>query len=227
MNTAPSDRTRIRRIAENAAYDRQTLYAIIDEAYLCQIAFNDAKGTHCIPMACWREGDHLYIHGSNGGRLIKQLAGGTQVCVSITHLDGLVLARSAFNHSMNYRSAMIYGQFEPVTDDQTKRESLARFMEGLAPGRQAEIRPGNDKEFAATTVLRLSLAEAACKQRQGGPNDDAEDMGVPAWVGVLPLHMARGTPIPAHGGNPAAPAYVQAWATESITTLPTAPATAV
>lgn len=234
MNTAPSDRTRIRRIAENAAYDRETLYAIIDEAYLCQIAFADARGTHCIPMACWREDDYLYIHGSNGGRLAKQLLGGTQVCVNITHLDGLVLARSAFNHSMNYRSAMIYGQFEAVTDEAAKRASLARFMELLAPGRQAEIRAGNDKEHAATTVLRLSLAEAACKQRRGGPSDDEADLGVAAWVGVLPLRLQRALPERAADCTAPAPAYVNRWAEmalrtaldSALTAPPAVPATA-
>jgi len=211
MISAPSPRTRIRRSPENAAYDRSTLYAIVDQAYLCQIAFSDVHGTHCIPMACWRMDDHLYIHGSNGGRLIRHLAGGAQVCVTITHLDGLVLARSAFNHSMNYRSATIYGRFEAVRDDAHKRASLACFMEGLAPGRQAEIRPGNDKEHAATTVLRLPLAEAACKQRSGGPIDDEDDLGVAAWVGVLPLRLQRGVPQASTDCRAAAPDYVRAW----------------
>ena len=108
VTAPPSERTRVRRIAENADYAQATLHAVIDAAYLCHIAFGDAKATHCIPTACWREGEYLYVHGSNGGRLVKLLATGAQVCVTITHLDGLVLARTAFNHSMNYRSAMIY-----------------------------------------------------------------------------------------------------------------------
>ena len=207
--TAPSDRTRIRRIAENAHYDATTLHAILDAAYVCHVAFADDKGTHCIPTACWREGDHLYIHGSNGGRLIKLLAKGTQACVTVTHIDGLVLARSAFNHSMNYRSAMVYGQFEKVDD---KRAALDTFMRHLAPGREHEARPGNDKEFAATTVMRISLAEAACKVRTGGPNDDAEDMGVAAWAGVLPLVQQRGAPVVDPLCTAPAPAYVQQWA---------------
>lgn len=211
--SAPSDRTRVRRIAENARYDSTTLYAIIDAAYLCHVAFSDDKGTHCIPMACWREGEHLYIHGSNGGRMVKHLAGGAQVCITISHLDGLVLARSAFNHSMNYRSAMVYGQFEIVNDDAAKRASLAAFMDKIAMGRQAEIRPGNDKEFAATTVLRIALAEAACKVRQGGPADDAEDMGVAAWAGVLPIIATHGAPIPDALCTVADPGYVRAWQT--------------
>ncbi|TDP74002.1 pyridoxamine 5'-phosphate oxidase family protein [Roseateles toxinivorans] len=207
----PSERTRIRRVTENARYERATLHAIIDAAYLCHIAFADAKGTHCIPMACWREGEHLYIHGSNGGRLVRQLLGDTQACITITHLDGLVLARSAFNHSMNYRSCMIYGRFEALTDDAEKRASLARFMDKIAIGRQAEIRPGNDKEFTATTVLRIPLDEAACKVRQGPPIDDAEDMGVQAWVGVLPFTQQRLEPIAAPDCSAPAPGYVRDW----------------
>ena len=205
----PTDRTRVRRVAENATYDRATLHAIIDAAYLCHVAFADDKGTHCIPTACWREGEHLYIHGSNGGRLIKWLGKGMQACVTITHLDGLVLARSAFNHSMNYRSAMVYGCFELVAD---KHASLAALMDHLAVGRQAEIRPGNDKEFAATTVMRIALDEAACKVRSGPPVDDAEDMQQPVWTGVLPLVQVRGAPVEDPLNTMDLPGYVQAWA---------------
>lgn len=206
--TAPSDRTRIRRIADNARYDKATLYAIVDAAYVCHVAFADDKGTHCIPTACWREGDHLYIHGSNGGRLIKLLAKGTQACVTITHVDGLVLARSAFHHSMNYRSAVVYGCFEAVTD---KAAALDALMHHLAPGREHEARPGNSKELAATTVMRISLAEAACKVRTGGPNDDVEDLQLPVWAGVLPLTMTRGAPVPDGLHIQPAPAYVRGW----------------
>lgn len=205
---APSDRTRVRRIAENAHYDTPTLHAILDAAYVCHVAFADEKGTHCIPTACWREDDHLYIHGSNGGRLIKLLAQGTQACVTVTHIDGLVLARSAFNHSMNYRSAMVYGSFEKVDD---KRAALDAFMRHLAPGREHEARRGNDKELAATTVMRISLNEAACKVRTGGPNDDAEDMGVAAWAGVLPLVQQRGAPVVDPLCTVRAPDYVKGW----------------
>lgn len=212
----PTDRTRVRRVAENAAYDRATLHAIIDAAYLCHVAFADDKGTHCIPTACWREGGHLYIHGSNGGRLIKWLGKGMQACVTITHLDGLVLARSAFNHSMNYRSAMVYGCFEPVAD---KHASLAALMDHLAVGRQAEVRAGNDKEFAATTVMRIALDEAACKVRSGPPVDDEEDMQHPVWVGVLPLVLQRGAPVADPLNTAATPGYVAAWAAETQAVL--------
>lgn len=210
-SSAPSERTRVRRIASNASYDSATLHAIVDDAYLCHVAFADDQGTHCIPTACWREGEHLYIHGSNGGRLLKLLTQGVQACVTITHLDGLVMARAAFNHSMNYRSAMIYGRFERVDGDAAKRASMAAFMDRIAPGRQADARPGNDKEFAATTVMRIALAEAACKVRTGGPKDDAEDMDIAAWTGVLPLALQRAAPLPDPGCTAAEPEYIRAW----------------
>jgi nitroimidazol reductase NimA-like FMN-containing flavoprotein (pyridoxamine 5'-phosphate oxidase superfamily) len=213
MDQAPTDRTRIRRIATNAHYDAATLHAIIDDAYLCHIAFGDAKGAHCIPTACWREGDYLYIHGSNGSRMLKRLMDG-ECCVTITHLDGLVLARSAFNHSMNYRSAMIYGRFE-VVDAADARHAMEAFMEKLVPGRQAEIRPGSDKEYAATTVMRIPLTEAACKIRSGMPNDDEEDLSWPVWAGVLPFARVPQAPLRHVDCTIAAPAYVQRWQASS------------
>lgn len=196
-------------MAERGRYDRATLHAIIDEAYVCQIAFADEHGVHCIPTACWREGDYLYIHGSNGSRMLKQLRGGAQVCVTVTHLDGLVLARSAFHHSMNYRSAIIYGTFETVVETH-KAAALETFLEGLAPGRQAEVRPGNAKELAATTILRISLAEAAAKIRTGGPADDDEDLAIPVWAGVLPMGLAAFAPIEQAAPN-GTPSYVAQW----------------
>lgn len=211
MTAAPTERTRIRRIANNADYQPSTLHAIIDAAWLCHIAFYDDSGSHCIPTACWREGEHLYIHGSNGGRLLKLLSQGVQACVTITHLDGLVLARAAFNHSMNYRSAMIYGQFERVDGDAAKRASMDAFMDKISPGRAADVRPGNDKEFAATTVMRIALDEAACKVRSGGPKDDAEDMDIAAWVGELPFAHLRAAPVPHETCAVDEPEYVAAW----------------
>ena len=211
-STPPSERTRVRRIAENASYERATLHAIIDAAYLCHVAFADDKGAHCIPTACWREGEWLYVHGSNGGRLVKLLAQGVQACVTITHLDGLVLARSAFNHSMNYRSAMVYGSFEKVGGEADKRASMVAFMEKIAPGRQQEVRPGSDKEFDATTILRIALDEAACKVRSGPVKGDEDDMDVAAWAGVLPMAMQPLAPVRDAQCAAAEPRYVTAWA---------------
>ncbi len=208
----PTERTRVRREAHRAGYDRATLEAIVDAAYVCHVGFADAHGVHCIPTACWRDGAHLYIHGSNGSRMLKLAAGGAQACVTITHLDGLVLARSAFNHSMNYRSAMIYGSFE-VVPEADKAHALDVFMERLAPGRSREARAGNAKELAATTVLRIGFDEAVTKVRTGGPNDDADDLSLPVWAGVLPLGVAHGAPVAdAMNAAPAGePAYVREW----------------
>ncbi|WP_411193212.1 pyridoxamine 5'-phosphate oxidase family protein [Paraburkholderia sp. B3] len=208
----PSSRTRVRREAHRADYDKATLHAILDEAWLCHVAFADDHGVHCIPTACWREGDYLYIHGSNGSRMLKVADAGAQVCVTVTHLDGLVLARSAFNHSMNYRSAAIYGVFEAVPLDH-KAAALDAFMERLAPGRGNEARRGSEKELAATTVLRISLAEAASKRRTGGPNDDEADLARAVWAGVLPMALRPLPPEvePAARGA-ATPGYVDDWA---------------
>lgn len=209
--TAVGERTRVRRSAHLARYDAATLHAIVDAAYICQVAFYDGASTHCIPTACWRSGEYLYIHGSNGSRMVKLLAQGTQACVTITHVDGLVLARSAFAHTMNYRSAAVYGSFETVDGEAAKHAALHAFMDKLAPGRQAEVRTGSPKEYAATTVLRIALGEAACKVREGGPNDEEEDMARPAWAGVLPLEVRHGAPVRHTLCDVEAPRYVAAW----------------
>jgi hypothetical protein len=212
----PSRRTRVRRLAENACYDPQLIRTIVDAAWICHVAFTDEEGgVHCIPTACWRRADHVYIHGSNGSRMLKALQSGRDAVLAVTHLDGLVLARSAFNHSMNYRSAVIYGRFEAVPES-LKAQALADFMERLAPGRGEHVRPGNANELAATTVLRLSLDEAAAKVRTGPPVDDEEDLGLAAWAGVLPLALVPRPPQADPGCDAAMrdspPGYVSDWA---------------
>ncbi|APA70528.1 pyridoxamine 5'-phosphate oxidase family protein [Janthinobacterium sp. 1_2014MBL_MicDiv] len=211
----PSARTRVRRVAELASYEQAALHAIVDAAYLCHIAFRDAHGSHCIPTACWRIDDHLYIHGSNGSRMLKQLLADTGACVTITHLDALVLARSAFNHTMNYRSAMIYGQFEKVADTGQQHAAMEALMDKLAPGRQTQVRGGSAKEYAATTVLRIALDESAVKQRAGGPLDDAGDMAHVVWTGELPFTHGRGAAIADALNTCELPPYAAAWSTES------------
>jgi nitroimidazol reductase NimA-like FMN-containing flavoprotein (pyridoxamine 5'-phosphate oxidase superfamily) len=197
-NVPPSLRTRVRRVAHRGQYDRVTLHALLDEAYVCHIAFSDEHGVHCIPTACWREGDYLYIHGSNGSRMLKLAASGAQVCVTV-------------NHSMNYRSAVIYGSFEAVSDDH-KAAALDVFLEGITPGRSQEVRAGNAKELAATTMLRISLAEAACKTRTGGPKDDEEDMDLAVWAGVLPMALSPLAPIVDEAAaDIETPGYVREW----------------
>lgn len=211
-SAAPSPRTRIRRLPELANYERHALHEIIDQAYVCHIAFNDGESTHCMPTACWRQDDYLYIHGSNGGRLTKMLLQGTQVSIAITHVDGLVLARSAFSHTMNYRSAVIYGIFETVEGNINKMAAMDVFMEKIAVGRKNEARPGNDKELAATSVLRISLTEAATKISNTNPVDKEEDLDLPVWAGVLPMSVKHGEPVHADNGAIATPDYVKNWA---------------
>ncbi|MDF3013905.1 MAG: flavin-nucleotide-binding protein [Cellvibrio sp.] len=210
--TAPSSRTRIRRLPELANYERAALHEIIDQSYVCHIAFNDGESTHCMPTACWRQDDYLYIHGSNGGRLTRVLLAGTQVSIAITHVDGLVLARSAFSHTMNYRSAVIYGAFEAIEGNKDKLAAMDVFMDKIAAGRKHQARPGNDKELAATSVLRISLAEAATKISNTNPVDKEEDLNLPVWAGVLPMAVKHGEPIPADNGAIPIPDYVVRWA---------------
>ncbi|WP_326538554.1 pyridoxamine 5'-phosphate oxidase family protein [Pseudorhodoferax sp.] len=211
-STAPTSRTKIRRLAELANHDKSVLYGIIDESYVCHIAFNDGKSTHCIPTASWRIDNHLYIHGSNGSRLIKRLSSGIQASIAITHVDGLVLARSAFSNTMNYRSAVIYGVFEEVDGNEQKMVALDAFMEKIATGRKNEARPGNKKELAATSVLRISLNEFATKISNADPDDKEEDLNLPVWAGVLPLTVKREAPRPFQNGSIPTPAYVEKWA---------------
>ncbi|WGY72578.1 pyridoxamine 5'-phosphate oxidase family protein [Burkholderia cepacia] len=208
---SPTPRTTIRRLPELASHDRAMLHRIVDEAYVCHIAFGDGQNTHCIPTAHWRRGDVLYIHGSNGSRMIKALAAGAQASIAITLLDGLVLAKSAFNHSMNYRSAVIYGQFDGVEGSEEKLAALDALMDKIAPGRRHEARPGNAKELNATSVLRISMDEAAVKVSDSLPSDKEEDLELAAWAGILPLKMTRGAPVHADGNVPV-PDYVRNWA---------------
>lgn len=211
-HAAPSDRTRVKRLAENAVYDPAVVEAIVDAAYVCHLGFSDDEGgVHVIPTAFWRIGRHVYIHGSNGSRLLKALLK-RQACLSATLVDGLVLARSAFNHSMNYRSVVVYGQFELVPEAE-KPAALDAFMAHLAKGRQHEARRGNSKELAATTVLRLCLDEAAAKVRTGPPQDDEADVALPVWAGVLPLVHGHGAPIAQPDNAAETPPYVKNWAT--------------
>ena len=210
---APSARTTIRRLPELANRDCDMLYRIVDEAYVCHIAFIADQDTHCIPTAHWRKDDHLYIHGSNGSRMIKALGAGAQACVALTLLDGLVLAKSAFNHSMNYRSAVVYGRFEFVDGSAEKLAAMDTFMDKIAEGRKDEARRGNAKEINATSVLRISLAEAAVKVSASLPSDKEEDRDLDVWSGVLPLKTTRAMPINAENDRAIAePTYVTNWA---------------
>ena len=196
MKQAPSTRTTLQRKPQRGHYDAATIAAIIDAALICQIAFHDGDSMHCLPTACWRIGDDLYIHGANNSRLTRTLL--TSECaVCISHVDGLVLARSAFHHSMNFRSVAIYGRFIAVDDEAEKLAALAAFVEHVSPGRSKLVRPPNAGELSGTRVLRLSLAEAAAKIRDWGVEDDADDLGQPVWAGVVPICTVAGSAQPA------------------------------
>jgi nitroimidazol reductase NimA-like FMN-containing flavoprotein (pyridoxamine 5'-phosphate oxidase superfamily) len=190
------------------------LHGIVDEAYVCHIAFSMGADTHCIPTAHWRKDDYLYIHGSNGSRMIKALSAGAQVSIAITLLDGFVLAKSAFNHSMHYRSAVVYGQFEIVEGSDEKLTALDALMDKIAEGRKHEARRGNANEINATSVLRISLGEAAVKVSASPPDDKEEDLDLPVWTGILPLTTRRAAPIHCEEGNAVVPVpdYVKNWA---------------
>ncbi|MEU6996280.1 pyridoxamine 5'-phosphate oxidase family protein [Streptomyces sp. NPDC046465] len=212
----PTDRTIPTRSRERASYDRETVHAILDEAYVCHLGFVRDGAPVVLPTLYGRVGDRLYVHGSTGSRPLRMAEAassqeqepgrepgqeqepepGLQVCLTVTHVDGLVLARSAFHHSINYRSVVVHGTARPVTDPEEKRAALDALVDHVVPGRAADSRPANAKELAATAVLRLDLDEVSAKARTGGPNDDAEDMALPYWSGVVPLRATHGDLIP-------------------------------
>ncbi len=191
---APSERTRVRRLPRRGAYDRPTIDAILDEALTCHLAFAVDGQPYAIPTAFARIGDHVYVHGSAASRMLRA-AGGAPVCFTVTLLDGLVLARSAFHHSMNYRSVVVLGAAEEVIDEEERLAAMRALVERVAPGRWTEIRPPNPQELKATTILRLAVAESSAKLRTGPPIDDEEDLALPCWAGVIPLSLTPGPPI--------------------------------
>ena len=190
---APSPRTEIRRKPQRGHYDRATIDAIVDAAVLCHIAFAHGGSVHCLPTACWRDGDYLYIHGANNSRMVQALLE-AECSVAITHLDGLVLARSAFHHSMNFRSVVIYGRFAAVDEPAPKATAFRQFVDHVSPGRAAQVREPSPAELAGTRLLRIPLAEAAAKVRNWGVEEAAEDLAVPVWAGVIPLALRAGAP---------------------------------
>ena len=196
MGAAPSERTRVRRQPGRGAYDRETIDAILDEGLVCHLGFVHEGQPFVLPTTYARVGDVVYVHGSAAGRLMTALAGGIPLTLTVTLLDGLVLARSAFHHSMNYRSVVILGTATEVVDRAERLLALEAIVEHMAPGRCAAVRAPSEKELKATLVLRVPIVEASAKVRSGGPLDDAEDMGWPCWAGHVPLRLVAGTPIP-------------------------------
>jgi len=194
-NYTPSARTRVVREPHRGVYDRATAYQILDEGFICHVGFIADGQPFVIPTGYGRAGDNLYIHGSAASRMLRNLDQGVAVCVTVTLLDGLVLARSIFNHSMNYRSVVVLGTAVAVQDPREKLEALRALSEHILPGRWQESRQPNERELKATLVMRLPITEFSAKVRQGPPIDDEEDYSYPTWAGVIPLQTVAGPPI--------------------------------
>ncbi|MGN6250708.1 MAG: pyridoxamine 5'-phosphate oxidase family protein [Marmoricola sp.] len=211
--TAVGERTRVRRLPEKAVTDRAALDAVLDAARVAHVGFTDVQGRPVVvPVAAARDGDRLLLHGSTGSRMLRRLAEGVECCVAVTLLDGLVLARSAFESSMHYRSAMVFGVPVVVAPD-AKVAALRAMSEAWMPGRWDTLRPPSAKELAATAVLALPLEEWSVKVSDGPPEDPAEDLDAPVWAGVLPVLRRYGEPLPAPDlrGDPAFPAEAAHW----------------
>src|SRR5712691_8847534 len=191
----PTARTRVVRESDRGVYDRETVYRILDEGFLCHVGFAVDGQPFVIPTSYGRKDDRLYIHGSAASRMLRQMKEGVPVCVTVTLLDGLVLARSIFNHSMNYRSVVILGKATPVDDPLEKVEALRLLSEHIIPGRWADARQPNERELKATLVLRVPIVEFSAKVRKGPVVDDEEDYSFPTWAGVVPLEMVAGEPV--------------------------------
>ena len=206
-----TERTQVRRLPERGAYDRATVHAILDEGFICHVGFVVDSQPFVVPTGYARAGETIYLHGSAGSRL--GLRPGMPVCVTVTLLDGIVLARSAFHHSFQYRSVVVLGRTRLVTDSEEKDEALSALVEHFVPGRSTDVRPGDRRELAATAVLALPLEEVSAKVRTGDPKDEEEDYDLPYWAGILPLSLQPGPPVSDSRLKPGIPVppYVTTW----------------
>ena len=191
---APTVRTRIRRLPKRAHYDRETLYAILDAGFVCHIGYVIDRQPYATPTAYWREGDAVYWHGSSKSRMLLALEKKPSICLTVMHLDGLVVARSGFHKSLNYRSAMLFGRPYKVTEPEQKLAKMEKFVERLYPGRWPELRPVTRQELKAMSVFGLHIDEAVAKVRDGPPIDEPEDYSLPIWAGVVPVRQVLGEP---------------------------------
>ena len=191
---AKTKQSEVKRASTRASYKKDELFPIIDDLMMAHICFIQDESPISIPMLCWRVDNLIFVHGSRGSRLIKQLTNGNKTCVSFAELNGWVMAKSAFHHSANYRSAVLFGEFSIVNDEATQLRYYQSFVEQLETGRWQHIRSPNAKELAATTLLSMEIDEGAVKIRTGGPIDDPEDMALPVWVGEIPLLRQWGEP---------------------------------
>ena len=194
MTQNPTERTRVKRLAKRAAYDEATVHAILDAQPLCSVGYVFKGAPYVTPTLQWREGHHIYWHGSSASRMLETCEDAA-VCINVTIFDGMVMARSAFNHSCNYRSVTAFGKAKKVTDRDEKYARLKTFTEILYPGRWDILRPVTEKEIKATMILSLELSEVSAKVRSGPPGDDEEDYALPIWAGVLPLEIKTGAPV--------------------------------
>jgi nitroimidazol reductase NimA-like FMN-containing flavoprotein (pyridoxamine 5'-phosphate oxidase superfamily) len=192
----PTERTQVKRLPKRGNYERETVFAILDEGFVCHVGFSVDGQPYVIPTNYGRSGEILYLHGSAASRMLRTLSEGVPVSVTVTHVDGLVLARSAFHHSVNYRSVVILGTARLVTDAAEKMEALRVFTEHVMKGRWDDVRQPTEQELKATTVLALPLEEVSAKVRTGGPVDDEKDYALPVWAGVLPIQTVAKAPLP-------------------------------
>jgi uncharacterized protein len=209
----PTDRTQVKRLPKRGHYERETVCSILDTAFVCHVGFSVDGQPFVIPTNFGRSGDTLYLHGSAASRMLKTLGGGVPVCVTVTHVDGLVLARSAFHHSVNYRSVVILGKAQLVEDPAEKMEALRIFTEHVMKGRWSDVRIPTEQELKATIVLSLPLEEVSAKVRTGGPIDDEADYALPVWAGVLPLETVAKAPLPdaQRKNDPPIPEYLKSY----------------
>lgn len=190
-----TDRNTVRRRAERGRYDRESVHSILDEGFLCHLGFVSAGQPYVIPTLYGRKGDTIFVHGSSVSRMLQNLSGGVKACVTVTLIDGIVLARSAFHHSMNYRSVTAFGTGSPINDDEAKIDALRIISENVLPGRWDDAREPTKKELDVTTVIAIPIEEAAAKIREGDPKDDEKDYGLDIWAGVVPLLTTVGQPL--------------------------------
>jgi uncharacterized protein len=208
MELTKTARTTVRRLPQRGSYDRDLVYSILDEARVCHVGFSVDGQPWVIPTIHARVDDVLYLHGASANHMLRSLSDGVESCVTVTLVDGLVLARSAFHHSMNYRSAIVFGRATKVDDVDEKTRALHALVDHVVAGRTAEARPPNANELRSTLVLRLPIVEASAKVRTGGPIDDEEDMTFPVWAGVVPCRTVFDDPVADEGITRPVPPYV-------------------
>ena len=202
MDTLLTDRTRLRRLPERGSHEREVINAILDAGFVCHVGFVAGGQPYVIPTGYVRVDDRIYVHGSAGSRMVRSVTGDVDICLTVTLVDGVVLARSAFHHSINYRAVVILGRARLVTNADEKMHALRRFTNHVMANRFEEVRPPTGQELKATAVFAVPIAEASAKIRTGPPRDDAEDMALGVWAGVVPLRQEAGEPIPDGGMSP-------------------------